>query len=118
MTSRRRDRIERLHREMQALIDQEDDESGLQPIYRAAEMTSRRSVLQSRPLFLAHTQFAQCVDPVHQTHKTFVSSFFEEGRRVFDRSNAASLAQLMATPDRPGSLFNLFKCISLQKACF
>ena len=73
-------------------------------------MTSRRSVLQSRPFFLAHTQFAQCVDPVHQTHKTFVSIFFEEGRRVFDRSNAASLAQLMATPDRPGSLFNLFRC--------
>ena len=73
-------------------------------------MTSRRSVLQSRPFFLAHTQFAQCVDPVHQTHKTSVSIFFEEGRRIFDRSNAASLAQLMATPDRPGSLFNLFRC--------
>jgi hypothetical protein len=49
------------------------------------------------------------MQPVHQAHKEAISFFFQEGRKVFDRSNPAALAMLMAAPDRPGSLYKLFR---------
>jgi hypothetical protein len=73
-------------------------------------MMSRRSALQSRPFSVAHTQFVQCSEPVQQFHKAAVSFLFQEGRKVFDDTNPASKAILMAAPDKPGSLFNLFRC--------